>query len=84
MDEIEVTEVIPLKVWIKNNLDGSKSVMVKHMKGNFPEFEYCRFNYNWAYTDNAHVHKLAVEMAKNLGASLPVEEVHELGGANND
>lgn len=37
-------------------------------------FEYVRFGYDYRYTSNAGTHAAAIEMAKRLGATEPVEE----------
>lgn len=68
---IDTVEIRKPKIWIVKNSLGGASVMVQHQ--GLPEFEYCRFNYQYPYSDNATVHCAAEDMARSIGAIGDIE-----------
>ena len=76
METVEAIKVCERKVWIEQDVTGSKHVMVQHDSPNFEPFCYCTFNYDYGYTDNSAIRERAESVAKSLGASDPVEYRH--------
>lgn len=72
-EAIQIVEVFGRKVWVEHDFTGSKYVMVQHDAPGSEPFCWCAFAYSYQYTDNATVNREAVEMAKRLGASEPIE-----------
>ena len=68
---VKIVEISMPKIWIVKNIFGGASVMVQYH--GLPEFEYCVFNYQYPYTDNAGVQSAAEEMARSLGAEGEIE-----------
>jgi len=73
MGAVQIAKVYETKIWIENDMFGGAHVMVQHQNGRCEPFEYCTFNYNHMYTDNAGVRNAAKSLAVSLGATEPVE-----------
>lgn len=67
-----LVEILPTKIWIENDMFGSRHVVVQH--DGCKEFTYCSFGYNYAYTSNAQTYNAAISMAKSLGAVEPIQQ----------
>lgn len=76
LDVLQVVKIYEQKVWIESDLMGNKHVMVRHDNEKFEPFCFCSFNYDYRYTSNGSIHKMAVEMAIRLGATEPVRVEH--------
>jgi hypothetical protein len=72
IEKATIVEILPTKIWIENDLFGGRHVMMQHQGCH--EFQYCSFGYDYAYTSNAGTHSAAIEMAKALGATEPIEQ----------
>jgi len=83
MTDATVVHVYKTKVWIEDDIMGSRHVMLQHET--CEPFTYCTFHYNWAYTSNAGTHAAATAMALSLGATEPVEHrIRELKWTKQD
>jgi len=71
MTDATVVHVYKTKVWIEDDMMGSRHVMLQHET--CEPFTYCSFHYDYAYTSNAGTHSAATAMALSLGATEPVE-----------
>ena len=65
MQTVEIVEILPTQYWVESDFMGSKHIMIQH-EGMEP-FCYCSFHYNYAYTSNSVIHKMAVRMMENFG-----------------
>jgi hypothetical protein len=70
-EPIKVT-ILPTTIWIENGIGGERVVVVQHE--GMERFDYAIFNYRYGYTDNASTRHAAVECAKSLGATEPIEQ----------
>lgn len=61
----------PARIWIESGVFGDRSVMVQH-EGHAP-FPYAVFNYSHRYTSSAATLKEALDAARRLGATDPIE-----------
>lgn len=80
-EPIKVT-ILPTKIWIESDIFGRRIVVAQHQ--GMPAFDYCIFNYQYGYTDNASTWANAKAMAIQLGATEPVEHKNrdvDLGAA---
>lgn len=68
---VTLVEILPTKVWVEDDLFGSRHVMLQHE--GFEPFNYASFYYNYAYTSNAGTWDAANRLAVELGATEPVE-----------
>ena len=69
----EIVEVYPTAIWIESDLFGGQHVMVQHQAPGREPFCYASFYYDYAYTSNSSIRAAAERLARQLGASDPVE-----------
>ena len=72
--ELIVVEILPTKIWIENDIFGSRHVVLQH--DGMEPFTYATFGYSYAYTSNSETSAMAKELAMRLGATEPVEQRH--------
>jgi len=72
IEQVTIVEILPTKIWIENDMVGSRHVMIQHE--GMDAFTYCSFFYNFAYTSNSGTYNAAIEVAKSLGAAEPIEQ----------
>lgn len=71
-----IVQIIPKKVWIESDFIGARHVMVQHqMDGELP-FCYASFHYNYRYTSNGGTLAAAEALAREMGATDPIEHSH--------
>ena len=70
---VKIVDFIGREVWIEDDLTGNKHIMIQYQDGESDPFCYCTFHYDYRYTSNAIIQKVAEELAMALGASQPVE-----------
>lgn len=68
-----LVKIIPQKIWIEDDLLGSRHVMVQHQVEGEQPFCYCSFYYDWRYTSNSGIAAAAERLARSLGAVEPIE-----------
>ncbi len=68
-----VVKILPTKIWIENDMMGSRHVVIQH-EGFGEPFTYASFHYDHAYTSNAGIADAANRLAIALGAPEPVEQ----------
>lgn len=68
---VEIVEIMPTKIWIEDDLFGSRHVVMQH-EGCDP-FVYASFHYDYRYTSNSSTYRAAHDLAKSLGAVEPIE-----------
>ena len=64
---VELVEVLPTKIWSEKDFAGTVHIKMQHQ--GMDEFDFIQIQYNWAYTDNGHQHRLTEEILKLLGAN---------------
>lgn len=69
-----IVKVMPTKVWIESGMLGERVVVLQH-EGCEP-FDYAVFGYDYRYTSNAGTLAAAEALARNLGATKPIEHKH--------
>lgn len=62
---VEIVKIYPTKYWVERDFIGASHIMVQHE--GMHAFQYCSFNYDYAYTSNAGVHAECVNMMKRFG-----------------
>lgn len=68
---VDLVEILPTKIWIENGICGDRSVVLQHE--GCEQFKYATFGYNYAYTSNAGTWEAAQKLARELGATDPIE-----------
>ena len=68
---VQIVEVLPTQIWIEDDIMGGKHIMMQH--GSSEPFEFVSLRYSYAYTSNGHIHAMAEEIARDLGAADPIE-----------
>ena len=63
---VELVEILPTKVWADKDMFGTVHIKMQHQ--GMDEFDFIQIQYNYAYTDNGHQHRLTQEILKLLGA----------------
>ena len=63
--------ILPTKVWIESDIVGARHVVLQH-EGLEP-FTYATFHYDHRYTSYSSTHNAAVDLAKRLGATEPID-----------
>lgn len=69
-----IVKVMPTKIWIESGMFGERVVVLQH-EGCEP-FDYAVFGYDYRYTSNAGTLAAAEALARNLGATEPIEHRH--------
>lgn len=73
VDAVIITEISGFLVWCETDCTGNKHVMIQHDAPGAEPFAWCKFGYDYRYTDNATQRRYAEDMARQLGASDPIE-----------
>ena len=63
---VELVEILPTKIWSEKDMMGTVHIKMQHQ--GMDEFDFIQINYDYAYTDNGHQHRLTEEILKLLGA----------------
>lgn len=71
IEQAVLVKILPTKIWIESGMSGERAVMMQH-EGCEP-FEYALFNYDHRYTCNSGTWSAAEAMARQLGATDPIE-----------
>jgi len=71
IEQAVLVKILPTKVWIESSIFGERAVMVQHE--GYEPFEYAVFNYDYRYTSNSGTWGAAEAMARQLGATDPIE-----------
>lgn len=71
---LTIVHIFPTKIWIESDLFGGRHVVIQHQDGKSDPFTYASFHYNYRYTDNAGTRNAAESMARQLGATDPIEQ----------
>jgi hypothetical protein len=58
-------------IWIESDIFGSKHVMVQD--DDLEPFTYCTFYYDYRYTYNSNIRRMAEAIAFSIGAEHPIE-----------
>ena len=74
IQKVTLVKVMPTKVWIESGMLGERVVVLQH-EGCEP-FDYAVFGYDYRYTSNAGTLNAAEALARNLGATEPIEHRH--------
>lgn len=75
MEMIEAVKILGVygrRIWIEEDICGTKHVMIQHQDGKTEPFTYCSFFYDHRYTGNSTVFEAAKRLALSLGATEPV------------
>lgn len=73
IEKATIVKVFDRKVWIESDFLGSKHVMVQHDDGESQPFAFATFRYDYRYTDNSTIRACAEALARDLGATEPIE-----------
>lgn len=71
IEKLLLAEVMPTKIWIESGMFGERSVMMQIEKCD--AFEYAIFGHDYRYTNNALTLAEAEALARQLGATEPIE-----------
>lgn len=70
---IKISKILERKVWIESDMFGDRHVCVRYEGTGVPSFTYATFHYHHAYTSNYGTLKDAEDLARQLGATDPIE-----------
>lgn len=71
---VEIVNIYKTNVWIESDMMGFRHVVMQHETCH--PFTYASFGYDYAYTSNAGTLAAAEKLARELGATDPIEHRH--------
>ena len=71
--QVEISNIIKQKIWIEDDLMGHKHIMIMHDDGKSTPFTFCTLYYNYAFTSNDSIRRMAETIALSIGAEEPIE-----------
>ena len=67
IEKVEIVEILPTKIWSEKDVMGTVHIKMQHQ--GMEVFNFIQIQYNYAYTSNAHQHRLTQEILKLLGVN---------------